>query len=63
MINVDRPMVTDLFIPRNSGTDCCLKNGVFGKKDIEDILNNYVTKEEFASEIARLEQIIDELRQ
>lgn len=58
MINVDRPMVTDLFIPRSDSSGSPLKTGVFSKKDIEYILNNYVTKEEFYAEVARLEALI-----
>lgn len=63
MIVLDKPEITDLFIPRSGGSDCCIKKGVFGRKDIETILAGYVTKEEFAAEIARLEQMIENLNQ
>jgi hypothetical protein len=62
MIVVDKPGVTDLYIPKNDSCGCGLKKGVFGRKDIETILAGYVTKEEFAAEIARLEQMIEELK-
>lgn len=62
MIVVDKPGVTDLYIPKNDSCGCGMKKGVFGRKDIETILAGYVTKEEFAAEIARLEQMIEELK-
>lgn len=62
MIVVDKPGVTDLYIPKNKSCNCGLKKGVFGRKDIETILAGYVTREEFVTEIARLEQMIEELK-
>ena len=55
-------MITDLYIPRSGNSEACVKKGCFSKKDIMDILAGYVTKEEFAAEIARLEQMIEELK-
>ena len=62
MIVLERPMITDLYIPRSGNSEACVKKGCFSKKDIMDILAGYVTKEEFAAEIARLEQMIEELK-
>lgn len=62
MISVEKPGVVDLYIPKSDSCGCGLKKGVFGKKDIETILSGYVTKEEFVAEIARLEQMIEELK-
>ena len=62
MIVVDKPGVTDLYIPRSDSNGGGLKNGTFGRKDIEAILAGYVTKEEFAAEIARLQKEIDDLK-
>ncbi len=62
MIVLDEAKITDLYIPKNKSCNCGLKKGVFGRKDIETILAGYVTKEEFAAEIARLEQMIEELK-
>ena len=62
MVVVDKPGVTDLYIPRSSGSDCCIKKGVFGRKDIETILADYVKQEVFAAEIARLQKEIDDLK-
>lgn len=58
MINVEKPGVVDLFIPRSDSSGSSIKKGTFGRKDIETILAGYVTKEEFYAEIARLEQMI-----
>lgn len=62
MIVVDKPGVTDLYIPKPKNCGCGLKKGVFGRKDIDAILADYVTKEEFNREIARLEQMIEDLK-
>ena len=63
MIAIDKPMVTDLFIQRSDSSGSSIPRGTFGRKDIETILENYVTKEEFEMEIARLEALIENLNQ
>lgn len=62
MIVVDKPGITDLYIPRSDSNGGGLKKGAFGRKDIETILAGYVTKEEFVAEIARLQKEIDDLK-
>ena len=61
MISVEKPGVVDLYIPRSDGSGGGFKKGTFGRKDIETILEGYVTKEEFHREIARLEALIENL--
>ena len=56
MINVEKPMVTDLYIPRSDGSGGGKPSG---KKDIETILEGYVKREDFEREIARLEALIN----
>lgn len=36
-------MITDLYIPRGGNSEACVKKGCFSKKDIMDILSNYIT--------------------
>ena len=62
MIVLDKPEITDLYIPRSDSNGGGLQKGTFGRKDIETILAGYVTKEEFAAEIARLQKEIDDLK-
>lgn len=62
MIVLDRPQITDLFIPRTGCADAAIKKGCFNRKDIMTLLAGYVTKEEFAAEIARLQKEIDDLK-
>lgn len=62
MIVVDKPAVTDLWLPRSDSNGGGLKKGTFGRKDIEAILADYVTKEQFNSVIAALQKEIDDLK-
>lgn len=43
MIVLDKPQITDLYIPRGGNSEACVKKGCFSKKDIMDILSNYIT--------------------
>jgi hypothetical protein len=43
MIVLERPSITDLYIPRSGNSEACVKKGCFSKKDIMDILSNYIT--------------------
>jgi hypothetical protein len=45
MIVLDRPQITDLFIPRTGCADAAIKKGCFNRKDIMTILSNYITVE------------------
>lgn len=62
MIVVDKPGVTDLWLPRSDSNGGGLKKGTFGRKDIEAILAGYVTKEEFNTVVSRLQKEIDDLK-
>lgn len=44
MIKVDKPGVTDLMIPRSAG-ECCGSKVPFTRKDIMEILSNYITED------------------
>ena len=45
MIILDKPQITDLFIPRSGGSDAAIKKGCFNRKDIMTLLSNYITVE------------------
>lgn len=45
MIVLDKPQITDLFIPRTGCADAAIKKGCFNRKDIMTLLSNYITVE------------------
>lgn len=54
MIVLDRPQITDLFIPRSGGSDGAIKKGCFNRKDIMTLLSNYVSVDD-------AKEILDEI--
>lgn len=56
MIKLEKPMVTDLYLPRPAG-DCCITKHTFTRKDIFEILQNYISYDD-AREI--LDEIFEE---
>lgn len=58
MITLDNPGITNLFIPKSTDGGCCgVKTGIFTKKDILEILTDYITVE---SATTILDQIFTE---